>query len=138
MFLSHLSFGTSIISTLFKASINMFRRFLSRFEFDQISSTSTPRPEIIKWRTLEIGAIFRVLDRITIPTADGNKMYVVLETEQREIINVWVTSIINQEVMKYNLSAGNVFIKPLGKKTSIATGKEYFNFSVVLDVSNFM
>ena len=116
----------------------MFRRFLSRFEFDQISSTSTPRPEIIKWRTLEIGAIFRVLDRITIPTADGNKMYVVLETEQREIINVWVTSIINQEVMKYNLSAGNVFIKPLGKKTSIATGKEYFNFSVVLDVSNFM
>ena len=115
----------------------MFRRFISRLDFDQISSTSTPRPEIIKWRILEIGAIFRVLDRITIPTADGDKMYVVLETEQREIINVWITPIINQEVMKYNLSAGNVFIKPLGKKTSIVTGKEYFNFSVVLDVNNF-
>ena len=116
----------------------MFRRFLSRLDFDQMMTT--PRPEIIKWRMLEIAAIFRVVDRIIIPTAAGapEKIYLVLETEQREIINVWITPIINQELSKYNLAVGNVFIKPLGMKTSNSSGKEYFNFSVVLDVNNFL
>ena len=139
-FLSRLSFGTSNISTVFKAATtsNMLRRFLSRVDFDQMSIT--PRPQIIKWRLLEIGAVFRVIDRIIIPTATGapDKIYVVLETEQQEIINVWITPIINQELLKYNLEIGNVFIKPLGMKTSNSSGKEYFNFSVVLDVNNFL
>ena len=112
----------------------MFRRFLSRADFDQLSAT--PQPQIIKWRLLEIGAVFRVIDRIT--TANGEKVYVVLETEQHEIINVWITPIINQELLKYNLTIGNVFIKPLGKKTALISGKEYFDFAVVLDVNNFL
>ena len=111
----------------------MFRRFLSRADFDQLSAA--PQPQIIKWRLLEIGAVFRVIDRIT--TA-GEKVYVVLETEQHEIINVWITPIINQELLKYNLTIGNVFIKPLGKKTALISGKEYFDFAVVLDVNNFL
>ena len=117
----------------------MLRRFLSRVDFDQISTSAsaTPRPKIIQWRLLEIGAIFRVIDRITIPTANGEKIYVVLETEQQQIINVWITPIINQELLKYNLTIGNVFIKPLGKKTSNTTSYEYFDFSIVLDVNNF-
>ena len=53
---------------------------------------------------------------IILPTADGEKIYVVLETEQQEVINVWITLIINQELLKYSLAIGNVFIKPLGKK----------------------
>lgn len=131
-FLSRLSFGTSNISNK-QHFANMFRRFLSRADFDQLSST--PQPQIIKWRLLEIGAVFRVIDRIT--TA-GEKVYVVLETEQHEIINVWITPIINQELLKYNLTIGNVFIKPLGKKTALISGKEYFDFAVVLDVNNFL
>lgn len=136
-FLSRLSFGTSNISTVIKSTINMLRRFLSRVDFDKIMTT--PRPEIIKWRLLEIGAVFRVIDRIIIPaTATAlEKMYVILETEQQEMINVWITPIINQELSKYNLAIGNVYIKPLGMKTSSISGKEYFNFSVVLDVNNF-
>ena len=116
----------------------MFRRFLSRADFDQLSST--PQPQIIKWRLLEIGAVFRVIDRIIIPTAAStpDKIYVVLETEQHEIINVWITPIINQELLKYNLTIGNVFIKPMGKKTALISGKEYFDFAVVLDVNNFL
>ena len=135
---SNISFGTSNISTAFKAAINMLRRFLSRVDFDQMMTT--PQPQIIKWRLLEIGAVFRVIDRIIIPTAatTPDKIYVVLETEQQEIINVWITPIIDQELSKYNLAIGNVFIKPLGMKTSNSTGKEYFNFSVVLDVNNFL
>ena len=56
-----------------------------------------------------------------------------LETERREIIQVWITAIMNKELMKYDLSQGNVFIKPLGKRKSNTTGHEYFNFAVVMD-----
>ena len=120
-------------------------RFLTRTEFDQISTSPTVasamtarcRPQIIQWRSLEIGAVFRVIDRITIPTAPEPKHYVVLETGQQQIIHVWITPIINGELSKYNLSLGNVFIKPLGKKTSNTTSFEYFYFDIVLDVNNF-
>ena len=69
-------------------------RLLRRSDFDQLSTATTTttttaaaapilnRPQIIKWRSLEIGAVFRVIDRITIPTALELKHYVVLQTEQ--------------------------------------------------------
>ena len=53
------------------------------------------RPQIVQWRTLEIGAVFRVLDRITIPTVPEPKHYAVLQTEQQQIIHVWISDIIN-------------------------------------------
>ena len=127
-------------------------RFLSRAEFDQMSTSSSTaataagaaaaatapmpaicRPQIIQWRTLEIGAVFRVIDRIQIPTVPEPKHYVVLQTEQQQIIHVWTTDIINQELSKYDLSLGNVFIKPLGKKTSNTTSYEYYDFDIVID-----
>ena len=127
-------------------------RFLSRADFDQLSTStaataittaavSTPIPtichsQIIQWRSLEVGAVFRVIDRVTIPTSPKPKHYVVLQTEQQQIIHVWITDIINRELSKYNLPMGNVFIKPLGKKKSNTTGNEYFNFDIVLDVVN--
>ena len=85
---------------------------------------------------MEIGAVFRVIDRITIPTADGDKHYAVLQTEQQQIIHVWITDIINKELLKYNLIMGNVFIKPLGKKKSNTSEFEYYNFDIVVDVVN--
>ena len=71
-------------------------RFLTRFEFDQLS-TSAPtapapapptlpticHPQIIQWSTLEVGAVFRVIDRIQIPTTPELKHYNVLQTEQQ-------------------------------------------------------
>ena len=113
----------------------MFRRFITRYDFDQLTTTSPtpPQPELIQWRSLEIGAVFRVLNRVIIPAVEGDKMYAVLETERREIIQVWITPIMNKELMKYDLSQGNVFIKPLGKRKSNTTGHEYFHFAVVID-----
>ena len=43
----------------------------------------------------------------------------------------------NQEQLKYNLTIGNVYIKPMGKKTSNTTGHKYFNFDTVFDVNDF-
>ena len=111
----------------------MFRRFLNRSDFDQMTSSTPPLSEIFKWRSLENGAVFRVIERVIVPTADGDRVYVILETERREIIQVWITPIINKELRKYNLSQGNVYIKPLGKRTSNTTDHEYFNFAIVVD-----
>ena len=120
----------------------MFRRFLSRADFDNLALTKTKiapaRPEIIKWRSLKAGTVFRLIDRIAIPATEHQKIYVVLETEHREIIHVWITPIINEELKKYDLSGGNIFIKPLGKKLSNTTGKEYFNFAIVIDTGSYM
>ena len=114
------------------------RRFLNRLDFDSLSSASSesskPRLQIQKWRDLEIDAIFRVLNIVQIPT-DPIAAYVVLETEKREVINVWITPIIFTELRWYDLSQGSVFIKPLGIKLSNSTGNSYFNFQVVLDTT---
>lgn len=111
----------------------MFRRFITRYDFDQLTLSTTmptpPQPELIQWRSLEIGAVFRVLNCVIIPAVEGDKMYAVLETQHR----VWITPIMNKELMKYDLSQGNVFIKPLGKRKSNTTGHEYFHLAVVID-----
>ena len=89
-----------------------------------------------QWRSLKIGAVFHVIDRITIPTVPELKHYVVLQTEQQQIIHVWITDIMNKELLKYNLTMGNVFIKPLGKKKSKTSEFEYYDFDIVVDVVN--
>ena len=142
---------TTIIIVAVATIATMFHsRFLSRTEFDQMSTSSKTaataataapmsaicRRQIIRWKSLEIGAVFRVIDRITIPTAPEPKHYVVLQTEQQQIIHVWITDIINQELLKYDLTMGNVFIKPLGKKKSNTSEFEYYDFDIVVDVVN--
>ena len=132
-------------SSLSTADINasrrtkMSQRFLSRREFDKLAvaaaASSTSDVEIIKWTRLDIGAVFRVLNMIDIPTQEGVRTYVVLETEGRATINVWATSIISEELLKYDINKGNVFIKPLGTRISHSTGFSYFNFSIVVDVA---
>ena len=117
----------------------MSQRFLSRREFDKLAVaaavSATSNVEIIKSTRLDIGAVFRVLNMIDIPTQEGVRTYVVLETEGRATINVWATSIISEELLKYDINKGNVFIKPLGTRISHSTGFSYFNFSIVVDVA---
>ena len=118
----------------------MAQRFLSRREFDKLAAkaatSSAPNVEIIKWTRLDIGAVFRVLNIIDIPSHhEGDRTYVVLETEGRSTINVWATSIIIGELLKYDINKGNVFIMPMGTRISNSTGFSYFNFSIVVDVA---
>ena len=112
----------------------MFRQFLSRTEFDALlsSAKSSPKLKIQKWRSLEAGAVFRVLDVVEIPTKCSVGVYAVLEMETGESINVWITPLIHEELLKHNSNNGSVFIKPLGTKQSSVTGKNYFNFAIVI------
>ena len=137
----------STTTTTATTTTTMFHpRFLSRADFEGLSTATTTaaaaaapilnRSQIIRWISLEIGAVFCVIDRITIPTVPELKHYVVLQTEQQQIIHVWITDIMNKELLKYNLTMGNVFIKPLGKKKSNTTSYEYYDFDIVVDVVN--
>jgi hypothetical protein len=57
--------------------------------------------------------------------------YAELETEKDTIINVWITSIILAESENFDLSSGDVYIIPLGKKFSQENGYEYHSFVIV-------
>ena len=102
------------------------------FDFLSTLSTAEARLKILKWRELEIGAVFQVLDIVDI-TTDPSKVYAVFETESQETINVWITPIMHEELKRYDISEGAVYIKPLGTKLSNTTGREYFNFTIVID-----
>ena len=121
-------------TTTTTTTTTMFRQFLSRTEFDTLlsSAKSSSKLKIQKWRSLEVGAVFRVLDVVEIPTKCSAGIYAVLETETGESINVWITPLIHEELLKHNYNNGSVFIKPLGTKQSSVTGKDYFNFAIVI------
>lgn len=105
------------------------RRVLSSSGFDSLASL--PTLPIRKWRSLEIGAVFRILNIFEIPLEDRSAIYAILEAENGEILKVWITSIIHKELQKYEHCQGAIFIKPLGTKLSNSTGREYFDFSIV-------
>ena len=105
------------------------QRFLSRFDFDLLAAVSRSELPIVKWRSLEVGAVYRVLKLVELPKrsppTDPSKQetpqqvyLMTAETEGRGTINVYITSIIYKELKKYDLTQGNVFIKPLGTKMS--------------------
>ena len=62
-----------------------------------MTSSTPPLSEIFKWRSLENGPVFRVIEHVIVPIADGDRVYVILETERREIIQVWITPIIRTQ-----------------------------------------
>ena len=102
------------------------QRFLSRFDFDLLAAASRSELSIVKWRSLEVGAVYRALKFVELPSRsppstdpakqEPPQVYLMVETEGRDSINVWITSIIYSELKKYDLTQSNVFIKPLGTK----------------------
>ena len=106
-----------------------FRHVLTPSAFDAMSSLSTS--PINQWTSLEVGSVFRVLDIVKLPLKDRSAIYAILQAKNGEILKVWITAIIYNELQKYEQCQGAVFIKPLGKRMSSSTGRMYFDFSVV-------
>ena len=102
-------------------------------EFTKCARSMNYPNEIMKWRNVLPNKIYRVLS-IEIKGFSENPYVATMVSEDGNIFKVWITAIMNKELMKYDLSQGNVFIKPLGKRTSNTTGHEYFNFTIVVDL----
>ena len=90
---------------------------------------------IRKWRSLEIDVIYRVLGIREIPIKDATASGVFAEllNQKRERFDVWITPIIHEELMKYNVYENIVYIKPSGTKVSNSTGQEYYDFKIVVN-----
>ena len=115
------------------------RRFASTQELlkrtnEQIKRKIKP---IQKWTTLSEGVLFlmkRVVE-VECQTATGPQMgyYAELEDEKEEMINVWISEMIQTESKKHTLTDNDVYIIPLGKAISKKTKFEYNDFVILKD-----
>ena len=117
------------------------RKFLTADRFAELATVKLRRKiaPIKKWRQLKEKTPFAVLQIHSMEVASANRkrkqtsFYAELRTEDGEMFNVWITEIIHQELLKYALEHGDVYIMALGMATSKSTGHEYHNFAVVQD-----
>ena len=119
------------------------RKFVTADRFAKLADVKLRRKiaPIKKWRELHDRISHRVVQihSMEVTIIKGKKIekkmsyYAELETEEGEMINVWLTGIIQNELSNHDLDKGDVYIMPLGKATSKSTGRDYFNFAVVQD-----
>ena len=112
------------------------RKFPSLKEFaafgeDRIKRKIIP---VEKWETLEKQKLYLLKRLISMDVnIRGKKQvgwYVALEDSEGKPLHVWITDIMKGEIEKYDLSEDNVYIMPLGMKTSKESGYSYFDFIV--------
>ena len=112
------------------------RRFPTLQEFaaageDRIKRKIAP---VVKWDTLKIRDIYLVKRMINMDVIIENikqiGTYAEMEDKKGQIINVWVTNIIKEELEKYTLQSDNVYIMPLGDLKSQETGHFYHDFII--------
>ena len=115
------------------------RKFLSSREFNNLADDKSKlrSAPIQKWRSLVVGDVYRIVKvhdkSVTIDGVDQIAHYAEFEAKNEQLINVWLTSIIYEDILLNNLAPGNVFLKPLGRKKSIESGNEYHDFVIVVD-----
>ena len=117
------------------------RKFVSATRFAKLADTKLRRKiaPIKKWRELPERISHRVVQihSMEVTITKGKKKqtsyYAELENEEGEMINVWLTDIIHNELSNHNLNEGDVDVMSLGKVTSKSSGRDYFNFAIVQD-----
>ena len=104
----------------------MHQNFISQHEFQAASS------RVERWGDLPLYTIYRI-DEINEREINGEQIrkYVVLTNRDGEVINVWLTSVIEKELQKYDIHGKEkIYIQSLGLKKSKAN-KDYFDFQIV-------
>ena len=116
------------------------KRFLTSVKFAKLADVKLRRKiaPIKKWRELDEHVPYRVVATHSMEVSvKGNgketATYAELRNKEGQMINVWMTEIIQNELEKHDFVEGNVYIMPLGKTTSKETGRDYFDFAVVED-----
>ena len=115
------------------------RKFLTDYEFDRMGDDRVKRKiaPIQKWRDLIVRNVYRVVKvhdmNVNIKGKEQLSHYGEFEDSNERLINVWLTNIIHDELEKYNLETGNIYLKSLGKAKSVASGMDYHDFVIVVD-----
>ena len=109
----------------------MARRFLySHLDFDFLCSSS--QNLACKSSNGSEVVVLHVLD-IRKDREEYSKFYMVFKTKNRDIIKIWITDIIYEDLKRHDISYNSVFLRLLSLKLSNTSGRPYFNFSVVID-----
>ncbi len=110
-----------------------FKKFVDRAD-EKIKRKIAP---IVKWSTLTERTPYLVKNIYWIDTLVNRipqkATYAELEDEAEVMKNVWLTDIIHNELIKYQLHEGNTYIMPLGQTKSRETGFPYFDFTIIED-----
>ena len=114
---------------------NKRKQFISTEHFDKELSKIKPK-EIESWGKLPIGVIYEICAiKERLINVDGKKKrlarYADLKDISGNLKHAWLTTIIDEEIKKYDIEKDNVFIRPLGKKVSKVGGREYHNFDMI-------
>ena len=115
------------------------RKFLSPREFDDQADDKTKLriAPIQKWRSLVVGDVYRIVKvhdkSVNIKGVDQIAHYGEFENKNEQLVNVWLTPIIYDEILLNDLTPGNIFLKPLGRKKSMQSGNEYHDFVIVVN-----
>ena len=104
----------------------MHQNFISQHEFQAASS------RVKKWADLPLNVIYRIDEIKEREINDGQIItYAVLANREGEVTNVWLTSIIEKELLNYDIyGKEKIYIQPLGLKKSKAN-KDYYDFQIV-------
>ena len=114
------------------------RPFMVSKQFDRLADDKLKRKlmPIRKWRELVVNTVLRVvkLHDIMVTIKDHQQLahYAEMEEENGNLLNVWLTPIIFEELSKYDLNKDDTYIKALGKTMS-KNGTQYHDFAIVVD-----
>ena len=110
----------------------MAEGFISQEKFTSSSS------RVERWADLPLKTTYRI-NEIKEKTVDRNgekvkAKYALLTDENGEAINVWLTSILEDEMKNYDVNAKKVYIQSYGlKQSKINTTRSYYDFEIVVD-----
>ena len=110
------------------------RKFLSDEVFDNKVKQNKGSYEIRKWREVPTFKVFRVSGVHKLPSHDQEfePVYAELADENGVVVKAWLTKTIQENLRKYDLTSQLIYIKSLGLKTAIKSGREYYNFHIVV------
>ena len=109
---------------------NGFNNIITNNDFQ---TTST---RVTKWSDLPVNTIYSIEElKEKIIKKDGidvTSKYAVLKNRDGEIKNVWLTSIIVEELKKFDIEGEDiVYIKSFGLKTNKAGTRKYYDFDMI-------
>jgi len=124
---------TTQISSKRKRKMPTFKDILSKAD----EKTKRKLVPIQSWDMLKINDVYLVKSVHDMPidfmkgTRTSNYIYV--EDKDENLLNIWISDIISNELKKHNIENENIYIIPLGKKKSRRNNHEYSNFIIIED-----
>ena len=122
------------------------RKFITLTDFVDKADDATKLKlsEIIKWEDLNMETLYRVykvheklIKEEGNPSKERLAYYAELHDINENLVNVWVTNIIKDQLSQHKLDEKDVYLKKLPKRKSKSTGFYYNDCAIVVDNADY-